>query len=349
MDETSVVQRLTKDGQPAFIIAEISANHDQEFSTAEALIKAAKESGADAVKAQTYTPDTLTINEKSDYFRLGSESLWAGRTLYELYEEAYMPWDWQPRLQEFAEKLGLIFFSTAYDLTSVEFLDDLNIPLYKIASFELVDLPLIEKVASTGRPTIISTGMATLAEIEEAVRVFREISKAPLALLKCTSAYPAPPDEMNLRTIPHLRETFKCPVGLSDHTLGIAVPVAAIALGANIIEKHFTLSRDNPGPDSAFSLEPFEFKEMVDAIRTTESALGQIQYHATAREEDNRKLRRSLFVVEDITEGEIFTTTNVRAIRPAAGLHPRYLAKILGRKASVPIRRGTPLSWNFVS
>ncbi|HEC35431.1 MAG TPA: pseudaminic acid synthase [Anaerolineae bacterium] len=341
--------RRIEQTEPTYIIAEMSANHHQSFEKAVALIEKAKEIGADAIKIQTYTPDTLTINVDSDLFRHGKGSLWEGRTLYDLYEEAYMPWDWQPKLKQVANDLGLDFFSTAYDETAVDFLEELDVPAYKIASFEIVGLPLIRRIAQTGKPIIMSTGMATLAEIDEAVRTVREAGCNQLALLKCTSAYPAPPEEMNLRTIPHLAEAFDVPVGLSDHTLGIAVPVAAVALGACIVEKHFTLSRDVPGPDSAFSLEPHEFKAMVEAIRVAEKALGEVRYEVTEREQASRVFRRSLFVVRDMKAGEVFTGENVRSIRPGYGLHTRYLGEVLGRRAARDIERGTPLSWELIT
>lgn len=334
-------------GNPVYIIAEMSANHNRDFDRAIKIIQAAKEAGADAIKLQTYTPDTLTIDCDNEHFRI-KEGLWEGRTLYDLYEEAYMPWEWQPKLQQVANDLGLDFFSTAYDETAVDFLEGLDVPVYKVASFELVDLPLLRRIAQTGKPIILSTGMATLAEIDEAVRTIREAGGEQLALLKCTSAYPAPPEEMNLRTIPHLAEAFGVPTGLSDHTLGIAVPVAAVALGACIVEKHFTLSRDEPGPDSAFSLEPHEFKAMVKAIRVAEKAVGKVQYGVGEREAQSRVFRRSLFVVQDMKAGETFTEENVRSIRPGYGLHTRYLDEVLGRFVAKDIERGTPLSWELV-
>jgi len=347
--ELSIGNNWVGAGHPTYIIAEISANHRQSYSEAESLVRAAKDAGANAVKVQTYTPDTLTIEADTRYFQIGEETIWAGRTLYDLYQEAHMPWDWQPKLQALANDIGIDFFSTAYDNSAVDFLESMDVPVYKIASFELVDLPLIRRIAATGKPAIISTGMATLAEIDEAVQVFRDVSEAPFALLKCTSAYPAPPDEMNLRTITHLVETFHVPVGLSDHTLGAAVPVAAVALGACIIEKHLTLSREAPGPDSAFSLEPDEFKTMVEDIRVAERALGQIHYEVTKRESSSRILRRSLFVVQNMKEGEVFSEKNVRSIRPGYGLHTRDLDDVLGRHAVKDIDRGTPLQWDLVS
>ena len=339
--------RLIASGHPVYVIAEMSANHNQDFDRAVEIIRAAKASGADAIKVQTYTPDTLTIDCDNEYFRIEG-TLWEGRTLYDLYEEAHMPWEWQPKLKKVANDLGLDFFSTAYDATAVDFLEELDVPVYKIASFEIVDLPLLRKIAQTGKPVIMSTGMATLAEIDEAVQSLRDAGCEQLALLKCTSAYPAPPEEMNLRTIPHLAEAFGVPAGLSDHTLGIAAPVVAVALGACIVEKHFTLSRDDPGPDSAFSLEPQEFKAMVDAIRVAEKALGEVSYEVTEKQQESRVFRRSLFVVKDMEAGEEFTEENVRSIRPGYGLHTRYLNQVLGREACYDVERGTPFGWKSI-
>jgi N-acetylneuraminate synthase len=334
-------------GHPVYVVAEMSANHRQDFGQAVKIIEAAKQAGADAVKLQTYTPDTLTIDCDNEYFRIKG-TIWEGRNLYDLYGEAYTPWDWQPKLKEIAEGLGLDLFSTPFDSTAVDFLEQMGVPAHKIASFELVDLLLIRKVAATGKPMIMSTGMATLEEIGEAVAAAREAGCRDLALLKCTSAYPAPPDEMNLRTIPDLAERFDVPVGLSDHTLGIAVPVAAVALDACIIEKHFTLSRDVPGPDSAFSLEPEEFKAMVGAVRDAEKALGSISYDLTEHEKASRVFRRSLFVVKDMKAGDTFTEENIRSIRPGHGLHTRHLNNVLGKRASRNIKRGDPLLWDSI-
>jgi pseudaminic acid synthase len=325
----------------------MSANHNQDFDRAVQITEAAAEAGADAIKLQTYRPDTLTIDCDKAPFQI-SEGPWAGRTLYDLYEEAYTPWDWHPELQEIAHDLGLDFFSTPFDATAVDFLEDLDVPVYKIASFENVDLPLIRRIAETGKPTIMSTGMATLGEIDEAVRAFREAGGTELALLACTSSYPASPEEMHLQRIPHLGETFDVVPGLSDHTLGPEVPVAATALGARIVEKHLTLSREDEGPDSDFSLEPDEFAEMVQAVRKTEKALGEARYEATAEESESETFRRSLFVVEDVAEGEAFTEENVRSIRPGNGLHPRNLDDVIGKKARKDIEKGTPLSWSLV-
>ena len=343
-----VGRRLIGTGQAVYVVAELSANHHQKYEQAQALVRAAKEAGADAVKLQTYRPDTITIDCDNEYFRVGQGSLWQGRKLYDLYQEAYTPWEWQPKLKELADGLGLDLFSTPFDSTAVDFLEEMQVPAYKIASFEIVDLGLVECVARTGRPIIMSTGMATWAEIEEAVGVAREASGRQIALLKCCSAYPARAAAMNLRSIPHLAESFGVPVGLSDHSMEMAIPVAAVALGACIVEKHFTLSREVPGPDSAFSLEPHEFKAMVQAIRTAEEGLGGVHYGTGVAEATSRDRRRSLFVVQDTEANEVFTEQNVRSIRPGNGLAPKFLKDVLGKKAARRISRGTPLSWSLV-
>src|SRR5216684_4180706 len=335
-------------GLPVYVIAEVSANHNQSFESAEAIIRAAKQAGADAVKLQTYRPDTITIDSSQSYFRVGGGTLWDGRTLYDLYAEAYTPWEWQPRLKKVAEHLGMDLFSSAFDATAVDFLEEMGVLAHKVASFELVDIPLIQRMARTGKPLIMSTGMATVEEIEEALQTARAAGARQIALLKCTSAYPAPAEEMNLRTIPEMARQFGVPVGLSDHTMGIAAPVAAVALGACIIEKHLTLSRSTPGPDSTFSLEPQEFKAMVEAVRTAEKALGAVHYGLSSKEEASRVFRRSLFVVQDVKRGETFTAENVRSIRPGYGLHTRHLGEVLGKRALRDIERGTPLSWDLV-
>jgi pseudaminic acid synthase len=333
---------------PVYIVAELSANHNQNFDQALSIIRAAKDAGADAIKLQTYTPDTMTLASDRDEFVIGGGTIWDGRNLHDLYGEAYTPWEWQPKLKQAAEELGMDCFSSAFDSTAVDFLEEMGVPAHKIASFELVDIPLIQKMARTGKPLIMSTGMATIEEIEEALQSARGAGASQIALLKCTSAYPAPAEDMNLRTIPEMARWFGVPAGLSDHTMGIAAPVAAVALGACIIEKHLTLSRSTPGPDSAFSLEPHEFKAMVDAVRTAEKALGTVHFGLSAKEEASRTFRRSLFVVENVKQGEAFTPANVRSIRPAHGLHPRHLPEVLGKSASRGIKRGTPLSWEFV-
>jgi N-acetylneuraminate synthase len=335
-------------GQPTYVIAEMSANHGQSFEKAIEIVRAAKGAGADAVKLQTYTPDSMTIASDREKFRIEGGTIWDGRTLHDLYAEACTPWEWQPRLKKVAEDLGMDLFSTAFDSTAVDLLEEMGVPAHKVASFELVDIALIQRMARTGKPLILSTGMATIEEIDEAVHTARQAGAAQIALLKCTSAYPAPPEEMNLRTIPEMAKRFAAPVGLSDHTIGIAVPVAAVALGACLIEKHLTLSRSMPGPDSSFSLEPREFKVMVDAVRSAEKALGTVSFGANGREEASKVFRRSLFVVEDIKQGAVFTAKNVRSIRPGHGLHPRHLAQVLGQRAARDAERGTPLSWELV-
>lgn len=336
-------------GAPAYLIAELSANHNQSLDYATAIVCAAKEAGADAIKLQTYTPDTITMQSDKESFRVSGGTLWDGSRLYELYGQAYMPWEWQAPLQKTAQDIGLDFFSSAFDPTAVDFLETLNVPAHKVASPELIDLPLVEKMARTGKPLILSTGMATFEEIGEAVDAARGAGATEIALLKCTSAYPAPPEAMNLRTIPAMAEAFGVPVGLSDHTLGTAVPVAAVTLGACIVEKHFTLRRADGGPDSAFSLEPHEFRQMVDAIRVAERALGEVHYGVTPEDANGRAYRRSLFVVQDVAAGEVFTAENVRSIRPANGLAPKHLNEVLGRRAARLIERGTPLAWELVA
>lgn len=333
---------------PVYVIAELSANHNQDFEQAVRIIQAAKHAGADAVKLQTYRPDTITLRCDLDYFKIGGGTLWDGRTLYDLYGDAHTPWEWQPRLKRVADDLNLDLFSSAFDATAVEFLEGMKVPAHKVASCELVDIPLIREMARTGKPLIMSTGMATEQEIAEAVDAARAAGATQIALLKCTSAYPAPAEEMNLRTIPELSRRFGVPAGLSDHTLGIAVPVAAVALGACIVEKHLTLSRSQPGPDSAFSLEPEEFKAMVDAVRVAEKALGEVQFGCNPKEASSHVFRRSLFVVRDVKCGEMFTSDNVRSIRPGHGLHTRHLPEVLGRHALRDVERGTPLSWDLV-
>ena len=335
-------------GHPVYIVAEMSANHNQDLGRAKEMIRAAAGAGADAIKLQTYTPESLTIDCDREWFRIKG-TLWDGKSLYQLYQEAATPWEWHRELQEAAAEAGLDFFSTPFDAEAVAFLEELRVPVYKIASFELVDHCLLQIIGATGKPVILSTGMATLGEIDEAVGVLRRAGAGEIALLQCTSAYPAPVWEMNLRTIPHLAEAFGVVAGLSDHTTGMAVPVAAVALGAAIVEKHFTLSRADGGPDSAFSLEPAEFGAMVRAIRETEQALGRVCYELTEKERQSRMFRRSLFVVADVEAGEVFSGANIRSIRPGAGLAPKYYDTIIGRRARTRISRGTPLTWDLVA
>jgi len=345
--QIQIGQHYVGAGQPVYVVAELSANHHQDFERAVRIIQAAKEAGVDAVKLQTYTPDTITIRSDRECFRIRGGTLWDGRTLHDLYGEAYTPWEWQPKLKAIANELGLDLFSSAFDPSAVDFLERMDVPVHKVASPELVDLRLIEQMARTGKPLMLSTGMATIEEINEAIDAARTAGATQLALLRCTSSYPAPPEEMNLRSIPDLVCRFGLPVGLSDHTPDIAVSVAAVALGASLIEKHITLSRADGGPDSAFSLEPREFKSLVDAVRTVEKALGRVRYGPTPHEMRTRPFRRSLFVVSDIKKGQPFTADNVRSIRPADGLHPRHLPEILGRHAARDIERGTPMSWDL--
>lgn len=333
---------------PVFIIAEMSANHLQDFDLAIKTIKAIKKAGADAVKLQTYTPDTLTIDVDNEYFQIKQGTPWDGKTLYQLYQKAYTPWEWQPKLKEIAEGLGLICFSSPFDKTAVDFLEKINVPAYKIASFEITDIPLIEYTASKKEPLLISTGIATIGDIEEAVNACKRVGNEQIVLLKCTSAYPAPLEEANLRTISSLKETFKTLAGLSDHTLGISVPIAAVAQGADIIEKHFILDRKLGGPDATFSLEPEEFKTMVITVREVEKSLGEIHYNLTEKVKNNRNFSRSLFVVKDIKTGEILTEKNIRSIRPGYGLHPKYLKEILGRKVRKDVKKGTPVGWDLI-
>ncbi|MCX6262856.1 MAG: pseudaminic acid synthase [Bacteroidia bacterium] len=311
-------------------------------------IKAMKEAGADAVKVQTLTPDTMTINCDNDYFKINSGTPWDGKTLYELYSETQLPWEWHAKIQEYADELGLIFFSTPYDKTAVDFLESIEVPAYKIASFEIMDIPLIEYVASKGKPVFVSTGMAGLSDIDEAVRTCRRMSNNQIVLLKCTSAYPAPFDEANLRTIPNMAEVFKTVVGLSDHTMGISVPIAAVVLGAKVIEKHFILDRNLGGPDAQFSMEPNEFKQMVQSIREVEQAIGGISYDLSSKIKSNRIFLRSLFVVEDIKKGKVFNESIIKSIRPGFGLHPKHLHQFIGKKARRDIKRGEPLSWGML-
>ena len=331
-----------------FVVAEISANHLHSFDNAVKLIHEAKKSGADAVKFQTYTPDTITIDCDNEYFQIKQGTIWDGTTFYKLYEEAYTPWDWQPKLKKIAEEEGLIWFSSPFDKTAVDFLEEINVPAYKIASFEINDIPLIEYIASKGKPVIISTGIAKLSDIEEALSACYRMGNKQVALLKCTSAYPSPLEDINLRVIPNMMETFETVVGLSDHTLGHTVPLGAVALGARIVEKHFILNRSDGGPDAKFSMEPDEFKEMVLRIRELEKALGNITYELTEKQKNSRVFSRSLFFTEDIKKGELITEKNMRSIRPGYGLHPRYYNEILGKRAAKDIKKGTPVDWSYI-
>ena len=332
-----------------FIIAEMSGNHNQSLGRALAIVDAAADAGVDAVKIQTYTADTMTIDiDTGEFFISDKDSLWKGETLYHLYEKAHTPWEWHKAIFERCKERGIMGFSTPFDDTSVDFLEDLGVPCYKIASFENVDLPLIRKVARTGKPIIASTGMTTVAELSDLVQTVWENGCTDLTLLKCTSSYPASPEGTNLRTIPHMRELFGCAVGLSDHTLGIGAAVASVALGAAVIEKHFTLSRAEGGVDAAFSLEPAEMAQLVRECRTAALALGTVSYERAEQEQKSLQFRRSLYVVEDMKAGDVFTEKNLRRIRPGMGLSPKYYDIILGKKANCSITRGTAVQWDLI-
>lgn len=342
-------ERFIGKDSSTFIVAEISANHNGNIDNAAKLIKEAAKSGVDAIKLQTYTADTITIDCNNEYFQIKQGTLWDGRNLHDLYKEAYTPWDWQPKLKKIAEEEGLICFSSPFDKTAVDFLEDMDVPAYKVASFEITDIPLIEYMASKGKPMILATGIATLSEIQEAIDTCKRVGNDQIAVLKCTSAYPASLEDMNLKTIPNLAETFNVVSGLSDHTLGISVPIAAVALGAKIIEKHFTLCRADGGPDAAFSLEPDELKTMVKSIREIEKALGTVTYDLTDKMKNSRTFSRSLFAVNDIKKGEVFTESNVKSIRPGYGMHTRYYNDIIGKIAKVDINKGTPMEWKLIA
>ena len=333
---------------PVFIVAELSANHNKDMDIVRKTVKAASEAGADAIKLQTYTPDTITIDCNNEYFQIKQGTIWDGQTLYQLYEKAYMPWEWQPEIKEYAEELGLVCFSTPFDKSAVDFLERMDVPAYKVASFEITDIPLIEYVASKGKPVILSTGIASLSDMEEAIVACKRVGNNQIIILKCTSEYPTPLEEINLKTIPNMADTFRVPVGLSDHTLGCSVAVTSIAFGVKIIEKHIIFDREIGGPDAAFSVEPLEFKRMVQLIREAEKSLGCISYEPSEKVKNNKVFFRSLFVVEYVKQGEIFTEKNVRSIRPGNGLHPKHLKEIIGKKAKQDISSGTPLSWSIV-
>lgn len=348
----SIGKHFIGENHPCFIIAEVSANHDQKFDYAVKLIEESKKAGADAVKLQTYTPDTLTLDVKKGMFLIPKGNTFAGpRNLYELYKTAYMPWEWQPKLMRVAKKLGVILFSTAYEETAVDFLEkEVKIPCHKVASFEMTDDFLLAKMAKTGKPIIMSTGMATLEEIDHAVGVLQKSGCRELAILRCSSAYPATAEEMHLKDMEVLREVYQVPVGVSDHTLGIGVAIAAAGLGANVIEKHFTLDSKMTGPDHKFSMTPGEFKTMVTAVRQAEAATNGIHFGpSSVMEETHRKLfRRSLYIVEDMKKGEKLTKKNLRAIRPGGGLDLKYHQDLLGLKVKMTVTRGTPVSWDLV-
>lgn len=333
---------------PAFIVAEMSANHNQDYHRALEIIHAAREAGADAVKLQTYTADTITLDCEDECFQIKGGTLWDGTTLYRLYQEAYTPWEWQPRLKEEAEKIGLECFSSPFDFTSVDFLEDMNVPAYKIASYEINDIPLIRKIAKLHKPMIFATGIAYPEDIERALHVCKEEGNEDVILLKCVSSYPTPYEAVNLRVIPSLARTYDCLTGISDHTMGTIISAGAIPLGAKMVEKHLTLRRSDKGPDSAFSMEPSEFKQMVEEIRILEKALGSSEYVLTDEQKAEHQGSRSLFVVKDIERGESLTPENIRSIRPGNGLHTMYYEEVLGKRAVRNLKKGTPLAWELI-
>lgn len=349
MNKNINIENLSiSNNSPTFIIAEMSANHLMDYDRAVEIMKAAKNAGADAVKLQTYTPDTITLDCDNKYFQITQGTIWDGTTLYKLYETAYTPWEWQPKLKALADELGLICFSSPFDLTAIDFMEKMDMPAYKIASFEITDIPLIRKVAKTGKPIIISTGIAELADIELAIKTCKEQGNQNVILLKCTSAYPAPYEDINLKVMENMSQTFDCITGLSDHTMGSAVAVGAVALGAKIIEKHLTLRRADGGPDAAFSMEPNEFEKMVKEIRLVEKAIGNVTYELSSKQKNSREHSRSLFVVKDLKQGDVLTEENVRSIRPGFGMHTKYYETVLGSKVNRDILRGTPLSWDLI-
>ena len=348
--EISIAGRLIGRSQPPFVIAEMSGNHNQSLERALKIIEAAAKTGAHALKIQTYTPDTMTLDLDEREFHISDpNSLWLGNSLYKLYGDAYTPWEWHKPIFDRARELGIIAFSTPFDDTAVDFLESLNVPCYKIASFENTDLPLIRRVAATGKPLIISTGMASIAELDDTVRAAREAGCKDLILLKCTSTYPATAENTNILTIPHLRELFDCEIGLSDHTMGVGVSVASVALGATVIEKHFTLNRADGGIDSSFSMELAEMAQLVVETERAWQSLGKVSYGATAAEQKSIQFRRSLYIVNDLKAGEVLTAENVRAIRPGFGLPTKYLEQVLGKQVKHDVKRGTGLSWNLLA
>ena len=348
MNKTITIGKRTLSADsPVFIVAELSANHNQDYNRAVEIIHAAAQAGADAVKLQTYTPDTLTIDCHEDCF-INNGGLWAGLTEYGLYQKAYTPWEWQPKLMEEAAKLGLECFSSPFDFTSIDFLESLHVPAYKIASYEINDIPLIRKAARLHKPMIFATGIAYPEDIERALSVCAEEGNQDVILLKCVSAYPTPYEDVNLNVIPTLAKTYDCLTGISDHTLGTIVSAGAVPLGIRMVEKHLTLRRSDGGPDSAFSMEPEEFAQMVQEIRILEKALGSPEYHLTDKQIEQRQGSRSLFVVKDIAEGEVLTSENIRSIRPGIGLHTMYYEEVLGKHAKHYLKKGTPLAWDLI-
>ena len=346
--EFKIGNHTISEDSPVYIIAEMSANHLQDYDRAVRILHAAKDAGADAIKLQTYTADTITMDSDNPCFRITGGTIWDGTTLYKLYQEAYTPWDWQPKLMKEAERIGLDCFSSPFDPTAVDFMKSMNMPAYKIASYEINDIPLIRMCAKTGKPIIISTGIATPDDIELALKTCTDAGNKNVMLLKCVSSYPTPYEDINLRVIPTLARKYDCLVGLSDHTMGRAVASGSIALGVRMVEKHMTLKRADGGPDGSFSMEPDEFKEMVKNIRIMEKALGSPEYTLTEKQKIEHEGSRSLFAVKDIKTGEALTPENMRSIRPGNGLHTKYYDELLGKKAAADIKRGTPLAWNLI-
>lgn len=343
MRKIRLKNRVIGPGEPTFIIGEMSGNHNHSFEKAKKIIDKAAEAGADAIKLQTYTADTMTIDCDNKYFQVKVNDKWKGKTLYELYQWAYTPWDWQPKLKKYAESKGLIFFSTPFDETAVDFLEEIDVELYKVASFEINHIPLLKKIASTKKPVILSRGVSSQEDIYLAVKTLKDNGCPAVAVLHCVSSYPADPEQMNIKTIADISKRFDVISGLSDHSLTMETPIASVALGASIIEKHFTLSRKEGGPDAAFSLEPNELKELARSIRTVEKALGKISYNISEKEKENIVFRRSIFVVKDIKKGEKFDEKKIRIIRPGHGLHPKFYEEIIGKKAKRNLKKGTPL------
>lgn len=346
--EIRIAGSVIGQNHPTYVIAEMSANHLQDYERAKRIIYTAKEAGADAVKLQSYRPDTITIDCQGEEFMATEGSLWEGKNLFQLYKESYMPWDWHYGLYEYAKEIGIDIFSSPFDFSAVDLLEDLKTPAYKIASYEILDIPLIKKCAQTGKPIILSTGIATLSDIERAVNACKSEGNNQIAILKCVSQYPTPYAELNLRTIPHMSEAFDCVTGLSDHSMGSAVDIAAVTLGASVVEKHLTLKRSDGGADGAFSMEPREFAYMVKEIRNIEQSLGRVTYELTEAQKRGKKNARSLYVVKDIRAGEIFTRENIRSIRPGYGISTWHSEEILGKKAIVDINRGTALRWEHI-
>ena len=339
---------MNKEKKSCFIIAELSANHGGKLEIALETVRAAKRAGADAIKLQTYTADTITLNSKKEYFKINQGTHWDGQYLYDLYKEAFLPWEWHKPIFALAKKEGLVCFSSPFDFTAVDFLEELNCPIYKIASFEITDIPLIEYAASKGKPMIISTGIAEIKDIELAIETCKKAGNNDITILKCTSAYPANPKDANLSTIEDIKQRFKVKSGLSDHTLGIEAPMIAVAMGATVIEKHFILDKSIGGADAHFSLDEHEFKKMVDTVRLTEKMMGKVDYEMTESKKKSREFSRSLFIVKDVKKGELISNENIRSIRPGFGLHPKFLSKIIGKQYIRNQEKGTPISWDMI-